>query len=134
MILRATPGLDWERVLAAAGRRRAELRLRDALNYLVRAVDATVPEAVLDRLAAARPTRRDVVAHKVAASGGKIAGEFPRALSQYLRATADSGSLRTVAGVPAFLRETWNLDHSWKVPVHAARKGMKRILVRRRHA
>lgn len=133
MILRGTPELDWERVLAAASRRRAELRLRDALTYLVRAVDATVAEAVLDRLAAARPTRRDVVAHKVAASGGRIAGEFPRALSQYLRATAGSGSLRTVAGVPTFLRETWKLDHSWEVPVHAARKGMDRIL-RRRHA
>jgi putative nucleotidyltransferase-like protein len=132
LTVRATPQLDWERVLAGASRRRAELRLRDALTYLRRAVDPPVPPEVMTSLAAVRPTTRDRLAHRVAASGGKVAGEFPRALSQYIRATAGSGSLRTVVGVPAFLRETWKLDHTWEVPLHAVRKGV-RGLVRRRH-
>jgi Uncharacterised nucleotidyltransferase len=132
MILQAEPQFDWDRVVEQAAKRRAWLTLRDALTYLSNSLDTPIPAHVFDELDAAGPTRRDVVAHKTGAWGGKVAGELPRALAQYLRSTAGDGALRTVAGAPAFLRDTWKLDHTCQVPLLAAKKGFSRLAARGR--
>lgn len=131
-ILQAVPEFDWDRLVEQAERRRAVLRLRDALTYLSTSLDTPVPARVLSRLHAQNPTRRDQVAHKIGAWGGKTAGEFPRALAQYVRSTAGDGAFRTAVGAPAFLRDTWKLDHTWQVPLHAAKKSLSRIAARGR--
>lgn len=133
-IVAATPDLDWGRLVEQANRRRAGLRMRDALTYLAGPLDVPVPNEVLRSLPAEQPTKRDVVAHKIGATGGKVAGEMPRALAQYIRSTTGRGALRTTAGVPRFLRDSWNLNHYWEMPLFAVRKGVSRLAARRRHA
>src|ERR671937_1682085 len=65
--LKATgDALDWERIVCHLLRLRAALRLRDALVYLAGKLDASVPDAVLQELAAFSPRRREALADRKA--------------------------------------------------------------------
>jgi hypothetical protein len=60
-----------------------------------------------------------------------VFGSFPQALAEHLGATAGRSALATVAALPAFLRERWELDHAWQLPVAGGRRAL-RSLGRRR--
>ncbi|MBA2568155.1 MAG: nucleotidyltransferase family protein [Actinobacteria bacterium] len=117
--------LDWERLERTARVRRATLRMREALGYVGDLLQAPVPEEVLRALVAVPATPRDRVAHKISGSGGKAFGELPGTLARYIR------SGEGVLALPRFLRDTWNVDRSWQLPVAVARKGVKTIVARR---
>ena len=119
-----TGEVDWSRLVELAEELRAQLRLRDTLRYVAGVVDAELPEAVLARLDRFQPNRRDVLAHKLSGSGGRVLGELPRTLATFVR--AGGGAL----GLPRFLSTTWNVEHSWQLPLVAARKGALTIATR----
>ena len=116
--------VDWDRLVALAEELRAQLRLRDALRYLSLLVDAGIPADVLDRLDRFQPSRRDVLAHKLSGSGGRLLGEFPRTVATFVR------SGRGALELPRFLSTTWNVEHGWQLPLVAARKGAATIATR----
>lgn len=117
--------VDWNRLVAAAEARRATLRVHEALAYVGELVEAPVPTDVLLRLDEVPASRRDVLAHRVSGSGGKVLGELPRTLAGYVR----SGD--GPRGLPRFLRNAWNVDRGWQLPLVAARKGVATIAARR---
>ena len=117
--------LDWERLEGMALARRAALRMREALGYVGDLLQAPVPEEVCSALAAVPVTPRDRVAHRVSGSGGSALGELPGTLARYIR------SGEGVLALPRFLRDTWNVDRGWQLPVVAARKGAATIAARR---
>lgn len=117
--------LDWERLEGMALARRAALRMREALGYVGDLLQAPVPEEVSRGLASVPVTPRDRVAHKVSGSGGTAFGELPGTLARYIR------SGEGVLALPRLLRDTWNVDRSWQLPVVAARKGAETIAARR---
>jgi Uncharacterised nucleotidyltransferase len=134
MILRSAE-VDWDRFTAMAEEWRAALRLREALGYLVELLGAPVPAEVLERLERFPVTRRDVIAHTVSGSGGRVLGELPRTLAGYIRSS--NGPVRSALGLPGYLRDAWNIERRWQLPLVAARKGAANLAARaarrRRH-
>lgn len=129
VVILRTSDVDWDGLVTQAEKRRASPRLREALAYLVQLLDAPVPPGVLSRLERFDVTRRDVIAHKVSGSGGRLLGEFPNTLAGYIR--SGDGPLRSALGLPRFLRDTWNVERGWQLPLVAARKGAATIAARR---
>lgn len=128
MILRGG-AVDWDRFVQRAEAHRATIRSVEALRYLAELLAAPVPPETLARLERFPVTRRDVIAHRLSASGGPLLGELPWALAGYVRSS--DGPLGGVLGLPAFLRDAWNVDRSWRLPLVAARKGAAAIAARR---
>lgn len=127
--------VDWDRLAELAEESRAALRVREALGYLTRLLEVPVPDDTLAKLAGFRPTRRDVLAHRLGGSGGLVLGELPRTLAGYVRSSEGTQPLRSVLGLPGFLRVAWNVDHGWQLPLVAARKGAATLAAKaqRRH-
>jgi hypothetical protein len=121
--------VDWDRVVWQAEERRAAPRLGEALGYLAALLEAPVPADVLVRLESFASTKRDLIAHRVSGAGGRLLGEFPRTLAGYIRSS--DGPLQSALGLPRFLRDAWNVEHSWQLPLVAARKGAATIAARR---
>jgi hypothetical protein len=116
-----TGEVDWDRLVALAEERRAALRLSEALDYLTRLV--AVPPEVLTGLQRISATGRDRLAHRLDGTGGGLLGELPRTVAAYVRSGDGTRPLRSALGLPGFLRVAWNVDHSWQLPLVAARKG-----------
>jgi Uncharacterised nucleotidyltransferase len=123
VVLRTHGDLDWDRVLRQAESRRAVLRLRDALVYLVRTIGAPVPEQVLSRLDRVAATRRERLAHR--AGGWKT--KAPESMTRYLRATASSSVPAALVQLPSFLRDEWGLERRSQVPLAVAQKAARRL-------
>lgn len=127
-VLRAAgAALDWPRLIGHATRLRATLRLRDALLFLRRELDAPVPNGVVEELDRVRSHRREVLAHRIAAARWPLIGPAPESLTRFLRVTADRNLLPVLARLPAFLRDEWGLERRSQVPLEAARKGAARV-------
>jgi hypothetical protein len=127
--------VDWERLASLAEERRGALRLREALGYLAEAFHLPVPAGMLERLGRIPATRRDRLAHRLGGTGGGALGELPRTLATYVRSTEGRRPLRSLLGLPGFLRVAWNVDRAWQLPVVAARKGAATLAAKaqRRH-
>jgi hypothetical protein len=119
--------IDWPRLVDRATRLRATLRLRDALVFLRTELEAPIPEIVVAELERVRVTRRDVLAHRLAARSWPVIGPGPESVTRFLAATADANALRALSRLPSFLRDEWNLERRSQVPLAAARKGAARI-------
>jgi hypothetical protein len=68
-------------------------------------------------------TGRDRLAYRLDGTGGGLLGELPRTVAAYVRSSDGTRPLRSALGLPGFLRVAWNVDHSWQLPLVAARKG-----------
>jgi Uncharacterised nucleotidyltransferase len=131
-VLRASgSAIDWARFVLQARRLRATLRVLDAASFLRHELDAQVPSHVLEELGETPARRRDLLAHRTAATRWPLLGVPPEILTRFLRLTADEGVARTLARLPTFLRDEWGLDRRSQIPVSAAQKGMARIAARR---
>jgi hypothetical protein len=128
MVLRsAGPDIDWGKLTTWAIRRHSTLRLREALAYLRQAVNAPVPPEALAGLDAVHPTKRDLFVHWAGGQGKGLLGGLPHAVALHARATAGQGLIPTIVSLPRSLRDAWELDHIYNVPVHALQKGLRRI-------
>jgi hypothetical protein len=128
MILRSAGAeLDWARLVDQARRRRSVLLLRDTLTYLRDALDAPIPSQVLARVDALPVTRRDVFLYRAASQRSGPLGGLPATIALYARQSEGEGPLAIALGIPRFLRDAWELEHLWEVPLSAARKGLRRI-------
>jgi hypothetical protein len=116
--------IDWQRVLRQARRLRATLRVHDALSFLGQELDAPVPAYVLDELREEHTPRREVFAHRTAATRLGPLGGVPDTLTRFLRLTADESVPRALVGLPTFLRDEWGLERRSQVPVAILRKGV----------
>jgi putative nucleotidyltransferase-like protein len=114
--------LDWERVARHALRLRAMLRLRDALVYLRRELDAAVPEAVVSELEATPPRPRELLAHKKAGRS-----RWPSTATRFLHVTSDRPLPAALVELPAFLRDELGLKRRGQVPLEVARRAATRI-------
>lgn len=120
-VLRADEtALDWERILRHALRLRAMLRLRDALVYLRRELNADIPDDLIHELEATSPRRREALAHKQA-------GRSPRLVAaRFLHVTSDRTLPLAVAAAGTFLRDELGLKRRSDVPLEMARRAAMR--------
>jgi hypothetical protein len=125
-VLQASGGsIDWERVVGHALRLRAMLRLRDALVYLRRELDAAVPDEAIRELEAHPPLRREALAHRKA-------GRSPRVVAtRFLHLTADRSLPAAVVALPAFLRDELGLKRRAQVPLEVVRRAASRMRITR---
>jgi hypothetical protein len=121
MILRADE-VDWDRLIELAVTHGQGLRLREALDCLLR---FPVPERVAAAhawLAGWSATRRERLVF--ALSSGRFArrGGPAQALAQLVATTSGEPLARTAARIPALLCARWSLTHRWQLPLAAARR------------
>jgi hypothetical protein len=101
--------VDWERVVSAARRQGLVLPLRDAVTYLTRLFDLSIPLTSRRDLSRAPVTRRQSVAHYIGARGGGVLGAFPSLMAQYIRTSEMTHPLQVVASAPRFVKHAWGV-------------------------
>ena len=114
--------IDWYRVLDLATRFRVVPALRDSLRYLVKTLDAPVPQEVLQRLDSTPVTAVEEHEYQYYLKQLDSPGvsQTVRALyPQYRRTVQGKSWLRRVASIPLFLQHYWNLDR----PRHTISRG-----------
>jgi hypothetical protein len=79
-------------------------------------LDAPVPHGVVEELERVPVTRRDALAHRLAARAA------PESVTRFLTATGNVGTLRALSRLPSFLRDEWSLERRSQVPRAALRR------------
>jgi hypothetical protein len=124
-IVRAAPeAIDWHRLLRTAVAHGQGLRLRHALAYLEQLLAVPVPEQITALLTDRETPRRERLVYACTTRGARAIGSLPQALAEHLVAEADASAWAIVAGLPAFFRDRWRLDHTWQLPIAGARRAL----------
>jgi hypothetical protein len=135
----AGAGIDWERLLEQAQRRRVRLRLSKGLRYLRDAFSAPVPDEVLRRLFARRSSYVERMEYRYLALGPEeqgqvILGYYPFVLVGYLRFATGRSLLRKLTELPDYMCYRFGLQRRAELlPMvlrHAARKTRKFLVPR----
>jgi hypothetical protein len=123
--------IDWGRLCRQARRLRATLPLREALAFLRHEFECDVPDEVLDELQST-PRRRELLAHRLAATRLGPLGPMPATVTRFLRLTADKNLPRALGSLPSFVRDEWGLERRSQIPLAAFRRatGVVRAAVR----
>jgi putative nucleotidyltransferase-like protein len=126
--------VDWDRVVEQAARRRLLLRFGRGLCYLRERFDATVPDDVVARLRAHRPSHVERMEYHYLGLGVEeqarvTFGYYPFLMVDYLRFATGRSPLRQVLGFPGYLSYRFGLDSRSQllglVLRHALRKARK---------
>jgi len=113
--------LDWQRILRQTLRLRAMLRLRDALVYLRRELNAAVSDDVIHELEAKSPRWRETLAHRLSGQSPRLVG------ARFLHVTSDRNLPLAVAAAGTFLRDELGLKRRADVPLEVARRAAMRV-------
>lgn len=116
-VLRGPFPIDWQRFLAMTERLSSRLVMREALEYLVRELDAPIPPDVLAKLRAHRASRAERAAHQRTVDPDRLQPPLDTLLGVYYRhasSTRDRGALRRLAAFPSFARFHWG--DGWRSP------------------
>jgi hypothetical protein len=131
MILRtAESGIDWNRLIGQAHKRRLILQIRNALVYLRDLLDAPIPSEVVETLQSMGVSRIERIEYASATSPEGLTGGLPMTWFRYLRSRQLGGSAALRAeflGFPRFLKHAWGLDYLWQVPFCAFSKALNKF-------
>jgi hypothetical protein len=127
LIIRAGE-VDWEELVDDAVARHFTVRMRSCLSYLRVALDAAVPDSVIDRLSSSPVSVFERLEHQVRIRRRDRLGELPRYVLGYLRNSDDE---RGLLGFVRYLQYAWNLDDVRAVPSAAVRRAAARLRGRR---
>jgi len=131
LVLRDSGALfDWDVFVQRVETGHLVLPVREALEYVRTTFDAPVPGWVIDRLHAARPSRRERRKHRIASTrqtqrhwlfgqGLEFRTRWARVSVNYARATA-------TRALPAFLRARADVDHLATWPFVVAGRRIRR--------
>jgi Uncharacterised nucleotidyltransferase len=114
--------VEWERVVRHARLLRSTLRLRDALVYLRRELDAWVPDEAIGELEAPPARRRERLAHREAGRLRPLLGPTPRSAVRFLHVTSDRSLPAALAALPGFLRDELGVERRAQVPLEVVRR------------
>ena len=118
VLLRHADALDWHRLVRTARRWRLVPVVRDALRYLVTALDAPVPARVTDALDASAVRWRERVAYRLAGRGGTSRPtKLPGLFGEHLRWSAGMPLPLAVLALPRFVQARFGLEHAWQAPL-----------------
>ena len=124
----ASGEVEEARLLAQAQAHRLARPLRDTLAYLRHTMALGAPaEGVLRAIDANPSTRRERLAHRLAAGGLGPLGPPPQTLVEHTRASLDAPLGTAIRSLPRSMREAWQLERVEQVPLAAARKTLARI-------
>lgn len=123
MVLSTSSGIDWDRVIAQAEKRRVVLPLRDSLNYLLHVVDAPVPADVLRNIQAMPVPRIEYMEYKINVSPRTRWTAALDLWCQHSRLMKNGNLLHRLVGFPIFLQRMWGRS-LWKLPFFGLLKVM----------
>jgi len=119
--------IDWQRFLELAEGSGQVWRMREVLGYLASLPGTMPPQEILERLARTRVTGRERVSYLCTSGSIRGVGVLPSLATEHLNATANASVLRTIVSFPGFLRNRWDLAHTWQVPFAVGRRAVRRL-------
>ena len=123
--------VDWNRLIALAGKHRVVWPLELTLGYLQARYDAPVPAWVLQALRSLPNARIEDLEFRIRNSPPAAAGTFAGLLRWWGRVWwrhVDAvGLARAVAGLPAMFQDTWGLSSPWAVPGEVTTRVWRRV-------
>ncbi|HUF11191.1 MAG TPA: nucleotidyltransferase family protein, partial [Rhodothermales bacterium] len=129
VILKGSP-VDWDRFRHLSSRLWMGHHAREALKYLTR-FDVEIPEDVLSALSRNNLGSLQRLEFELntglrrKSTGTQIAITW---LGFKRFADPKEGGFR-IAQLPDYLKRTWSVDSAWRLPILAARKGIRRIFL-----
>jgi len=114
-------GIDWNRLIGQAEKRRLILPLMDTLNYLKEVFDAPIATGVLKRLQDVPVPRTERMEYKIAVSPPTQWRAVLDLWCQHSRLAGNVGLTRRITGFPNFLENIWGIP-AWKLPFHGLSK------------
>lgn len=125
LIVRAG-GIDWDAMVSEAVRRHFSVRMRLTLGYVAAALDAPVPQNVLERLAAQPVSRMERLEYQVRSRDHRLLGGLPGYWFNYLR-SEDARGRRLPLGFPRYLQHAWGLPSVRELPAAAGLRLRRRL-------
>jgi hypothetical protein len=114
-------GIDWNRLIGQAEKRRLILPLMDTLNYLKEVFDAPIATGVLKRLQDVPVPRTERMEYKIAVSPPTQWRAVLDLWCQHSRLAGNVGLTRRITRFPNFLENIWGIP-AWKLPFHGLSK------------
>jgi hypothetical protein len=118
----SSASVDWRRLLALAAARGQTLRLQQTFSYLSTVLHLPTPAEAQEVLAELPVAVRERVAYACAGASMNGLGSLPQALGEHLVATRRRSPWGTLVTLPGFLRQRWEVDHGWQLPVAGGRR------------
>jgi putative nucleotidyltransferase-like protein len=119
-VIRSTPSIDWERLVAQARRRELTITLGDALGYLRSAFGVQIPAEVLEELHATPTTLSTRAARRALTRPPTMVGVLSSHWDRYRRIKRLDPGAAAPSSFPAHLRTSWGFDSYGGLLKHAA--------------
>lgn len=126
--------IDWQRLEAIALSHRVQLPLRDGLAFLREHLDAPIPPETITALGRIKASRAERLEYNASQRPPHSFGPYLKLWLRYrsfLRWEHKAGKFTAMLGFPRYLRHTWELEHTWQVPIAAAQKSLRQLRQRR---
>jgi Uncharacterised nucleotidyltransferase len=131
MVVRHSPGLDWDRLLDQAQRRRLVPPLGAGLEYLAARMELPLPSGVLERAHSLPSSRLERLAFEAQTRAPTLRGPRLSLAFHWDGLRRVSQSRAVPPGLPvlrAYLAETWGTSSLLRAPLLAAAKGLRRLM------
>jgi hypothetical protein len=119
--------IDWARLIHLGQTHRLSLPLLKSLTQLSSFLETAELTQTCQTLQSIPVTAFERAEFAAKAHPNSRWGQLPPLWFEYRRLTAHS-LWQHPAGFAQFLAHRWGLDHSWQVPLHASKQGIKRLL------
>jgi hypothetical protein len=126
--------MDWQRLEKIAASHRVQLPLRDGLIFLRDQLNADIPSETIEALGRIKSTRAELLEYSASQRPPHSFGPYLKLWLRYrsfLRWEHKSGKFSALVGFPRYLQHTWELEHSWQVPIAAGQKSLRQLRQRR---
>jgi hypothetical protein len=124
--------IDWQRLTALAVRRRLAFVVTLALRYLKESLAAPVPAAALAGLEQAPTASWERTEHLAKQAPRAIFADFRRLWHVQRRMSNGGTTLHRAIAFPQLVRDCWDLDETWQIPLQAPVKISRRFVGSRR--
>jgi len=128
-VLRRTPGLDWDRLLAQAHKKNLTLMIRRALEHVQRDFADHLPSEVLTDLRRSRVSPCESYEYWLLSKPGNPLFRWPhRMLYQFLCRFGGNPLPVRLRLLLDFLCFEWRVPRKWQLPVVFCRKAIKKVI------
>ncbi len=112
-------GINWDRLLAQAQKRRLQQPVSSVLSYIHDELGTAIPQPVWEQLSRQPLSAYERVERRVLDNNVPPFNEMSRLWFRYLRLAGDPPPYQSLKEFPRYLQQRWQLPHVWHVPGHA---------------
>ena len=119
LIIRATPDLDWDRLISQAEKHRLVVPLMAVLSYIQDILDDPLPPMVWQRLLTLSISWQEQLEYRLRTSNPLLGRQFWQLWFDYRRHTGIDSLVQSLLGFPRYLQHFWQLPSLRQVPGQA---------------